>query len=603
MSVFNVISLLGGLAMFLYGMRLMSNGLKENSSGALKIIMERVTGSLFKSFITGLLVTAVIQSSTATIVITAGLVAAGVVECRKSVGVIIGANVGTTVTGQIIRLLDLKASATSWLQLLKPSTLAPLALIIGVCMFMFARPKKHARVDGIIIGFGILFSGLLNMTEAVGSLSSSGLFETALASLGKSPVIGYLTGAAIAFALQSSSAAIGILQAFSVSGQLSFKAIYAVLVGIYLGDCVTTAIVCSIGAKPGAKRVGLINIMFNLSETVLVLAAVTLIHRFGLLDALWDKPIFSGGIANTNTVFNLGCALLLLPVHGVYVRLSNKLVKETSVENLKYEEKLSELNKAFFSTPALALSSCYDVLSEMFSLARGNIEKAIGLLYGYNEAAAAEIEECETAVDHMTDRVSQYLMSLSPHVRSSEQIRIVNQYYKVVAEFERLSDHAVNISETAGICFRNGSAFSDTALAELEVLTELTYRNLEYARLAFEKRDMEAAMHIEPLEEVADDLISAMRDNHLSRMRDGKCDFFADTCFTNLLSDMERISDICSNIGLATVMRVEHTLEGAEHEYISVLHQGRNEAFNDEYRRAHNEFFGKFAACADAAGQ
>lgn len=589
--------------MFLYGMKMMSNGLKENSSGALKMVMERVTGSLFKAFLTGLLVTAVIQSSTATIVITAGLVAAGVIECGKSVGVIIGANVGTTVTGQIIRLLDLNASSTSWLQLFKPSTLAPVALIIGVCMFMFSGSKRRTRADGIIIGFGILFTGLLGMTEAVGSLSGSGFFEAALASLGKSPVIGYLSGAAIAFALQSSSAAIGILQAFSVSGQLSFKAIYAVLVGIYLGDCVTTAIVCSIGAKAGAKRVGLINIMFNLSKTALVLIGVTLIHRFGLLDAMWDKPIFSGGIANTNTVFNLGCALLLLPVNGVYVRLSSKLVKETSSANVKYEEKLSELNKAFFSTPALALSSCYDVLADMFGLARRNIEKAIGLLNGYDETVAAEIEECETAVDHMTDRVSQYLMSLSPHAGTNEQIRTVNQYYKVVSEFERLSDHAVNISETAETCYRHGSTFSAAALAELNVLKELTFRNLEYARLAFEKRDMAAAMHIEPLEEVADDLISAMRDNHLSRLRDGKCDFFADTCFTNLLSDMERVSDICSNIGLATVMRVEHSLEGTEHDYISVLHQGRNEAFNDEYRSAHNEFFGKFAACADAAGQ
>lgn len=601
MSIFDIISLLGGLAMFLYGMRLMSSGLKENSSGALKLIMEKVTGSLFKSFLTGLAVTAVIQSSTATIVITAGLVAAGIIKSRQSVGIIIGANVGTTVTGQIIRLLDLNASTTSWLQMFKPSTLAPVALIVGVIMYMFARPKKFEKTGSIVIGFGVLFFGLMSMTDAVSSLSSSAFFETALASLGKSPVIGYLVGAAIAFILQSSSAAVGILQAFSISGQLTFMSIYAVLVGIYLGDCVTTAIVCAIGAKPGAKRVGLMNIVYNLTKTVLVLLGVTLVHRFGLIDGLWERVMYSGGIANTNTVFNLGCAVLLLPVNGVYEKLGQIMVKDEPEAWAKNEERLAELNDAFFSAPAIALNSCYAVLMDMFVLARANVERALGLLYEYDEAALKEIDECETAVDHMTDRVSEYLMRLSPHVNLDTHARILNQYYKVVAEFERLSDHAVNIAEAAQKCREYGIGFSKSALAELGVLRELTYRNLDYARLAFEKRDMAAAMHIEPLEEVADDLISAMRDNHLSRMRDGKCDYYADACFTNLLSDMERVSDICSNIGLATVMRVERELEGQAHSYISTLHQGRNEEFNAEYHRAHEEFFGKFAEITSEA--
>ena len=317
MNIFNAISLLGGLAMFLYGMRLMGDGLKESSSGTLKKAMEKITDTPLKAFLLGLAMTAVVQSSTATIVITSGLVGAGIISLRQSLGVVIGANVGTTVTGQIIRLLDLNSSGTSLLQFFKPSTLAPLAMIIGIIIIMKVKSKDSGKVGQIIIGFGILFSGLMNMTDAVSTLSDSGLVEQLFSRLGDNPLLGYLIGAGVAFVLQSSSATIGILQAFSTSGQLTFGAIYAVLVGIYLGDCVTTAIVCNIGAKPEAKRVGAVNIMFNLSETVLILSAVAVIHKLGLLDGLWNQAIHSGGIANTNTNFNLSWGCFVLRMLGV----------------------------------------------------------------------------------------------------------------------------------------------------------------------------------------------------------------------------------------------------------------------------------------------
>ena len=256
MDIFDVISLLGGLAMFLYGMRLMGDSLKENSSGTLKRAMEKVTNNPFKAFLLGIFVTALIQSSTAMIVITAGLVGAGILTLRQSLGIIVGANVGTTVTGQIIRLLDIDASGAAWLRFFQPSTLAPIALIVGIVLIMGHFVKNAKSIGSIAIGFGILFSGLLNMTGAVHDLSQSGAIEQLFSGLGENPFLGYLTGAGVAFALQSSSVTVGILQAFSSSGMLAFKSIYAVIVGIYLGDCVTTAIVCSIGAKPDARRVG-----------------------------------------------------------------------------------------------------------------------------------------------------------------------------------------------------------------------------------------------------------------------------------------------------------------------------------------------------------
>ena len=605
MSVFDIITLLGGLAMFLYGMRLMGDSLKEGSSGTLKVAMEKLTGSPVRAFVLGVAVTALIQSSTATIVITSGLVAAGILTLHQSLGVVIGANVGTTVTGQIIRLLDIDSSAAVWLQLFRPSTLAPVALVIGIILIMFVNYKNSKNIGSIAMGFGILFSGLLNMTGAVDSLADSGAFNAILAGLGKSPVVGYLSGAGVAFVLQSSSATIGILQAFSMSGLLTFKAIYAVIVGIYLGDCVTTSIVCSIGAKAEARRVGIVNILFNLSETVLVLVAVTVLHRVGLLDSLWDSAVHSGTIANTNTIFNLGCAILLFPMLPVYEKLSYKLVRSAPIAPGPYQEKLLELSPTFFSTPALALNSCYDALHAMFSAAVGNLEAAYRQLRAFDAAKAKEIAAQEDAVDALADGVGNYLVQLSPHIKLDNQVRILDQYYKLVVEFERLGDHAMNIAEIAEQMHAQALRFSDTATAELRVIRQLIGRILGHAEAAFLKRDEEAAAHIEPLEEVVDDMVASLKEFHINRLREGKCSVDAGTYYLNLLAEIERISDVCSNIGISTLTRMHPDLANRTHEYASALHRGNDEKFNAEYHAAHDEFFARLrdADAGDDAAQ
>ena len=581
MSIFNVITLLGGLAMFLYGMRMMGDGLKESSSGTLKVAMEHVTNNPFKAFLLGLAVTAIIQSSTATIVITSGLVGAGIITLRQSLGIIVGANVGTTVTGQIIRLLDVDDSATSWLQFFKPSTLAPLALIIGMLLIMAFKFKNSNRIGNIAIGFGILFSGLMNMTSSVTSLTDSGLFEDMFARLGSNPVIGYLTGAGIAFLLQSSSATVGILQAFSMTGLLSWNAIYAVIVGIYLGDCVTTAIVCSIGAKAEAKRVGLVNILFNLGKSALVLIGVTIAHKTGLLDSLWTRTVNSGIIADTNTIFNLACALLLLPLMSVFEKLSRRLIKEKPSKAGKYDELLEALSPVFFKTPALALRSCYNALMAMYTASRTNIEKAMNLLHVYDEKVVEEIMEEEENIDMLNDEISNYLVALSPHIKEEYQVHILNEYYKIVTEFERLGDHATNIAEMAQDLDHKSLHFSDDAIREIDVLEELIYRILDLTRLAFEKRDVDSAMQIEPLEEVTDDMVNALHDLHLERLRKGTCSVDVGSSFLNLLSDLERISDVCSNVGVATLTRVNTNLESRAHEFISTLHYGHAATVNE----------------------
>ncbi len=591
MNIFNIITLFGGLAMFLYGMRMMGDGLKASSSGTLKKAMERITGTPLKAFLLGLIVTAVIQSSTATIVLTSGLVGAGILSLHQSLGIIIGANVGTTVTGQIIRLLDINSSGTWFLQLLKPSTLAPLALIIGIVIIMGVKSRDSGKVGHIIIGFGILFSGLMNMADAVSVLSDSGIVEHLFSRLGENSLLAYLSGAGVAFVLQSSSATVGILQAFSTSGQLSFGEIYAVLVGIYLGDCVTTAIVCNIGAKPEAKRVGVVNILFNLCKSVLTLAVVVAIHRAGLLDHIWDQPIYSGGIANANTIFNLSCAILLLPFVGIYERISHKLIKEEPVAAGKYDELLDALNPVFISTPAVAFGRCYDILLVMFELAKTNISRAFDMFNQYSPESMKQIEEDENTIDSMADHISNYLVQISATITSHYHVEIMNYYFSAITEFERLGDHALNIAEIAASMDGKDTSFSKDALSELAVLWQLLDVVLNHTNEAFRKQNLTEARQIEPLEQVVDDMVSLLKEHHLKRLRDGECGVFNGSEFFNLLSEAERISDVCSNIGVATVARATPGIHHQVHHYISMLHSGRDKEFNQVYQEAHDEYF------------
>ncbi len=606
MDIFSVISLLGGLAMFLYGMRLMGDSLKENSSGTLKRAMEKVTNNAFKAFLLGIFVTALIQSSTATIVITAGLVGAGILTLRQSLGIIVGANVGTTVTGQIIRLLDIDSSGAAWLRFFQPSTLAPIALIIGMVLIMGGFIRNARSIGSIAVGFGILFSGLLNMTGAVHSLSQSGAIEQLFSSLGDDPFLGYLTGAGVAFALQSSSVTVGILQAFSSSGMLAFKSIYAVIVGIYLGDCVTTAIVCSIGAKPDARRVGIVNILYNLSKSALVLAGVTIIHGTGALDGLWDRTVNSGIIANTNTVFNLSCAVVLLPMLRVYERLSHKIVKESSIpaqpaQESRFKSVVDALNPVFFDTPALAFQSCYNLLLSVLSAARTNIEKSFALLRKYDETIHKEIMADEDEIDWMTDNVSKYLVRFLPHLQNEYHVAIMDQYFKVTSEFERLGDHAVNIAEHAAFLHRSNTTLSADALSELAVLESAIIQLLDESDHTFRRRDVTTARQIEPLVQVVKDLIVVLKQNHLKRIRSGECSVLSNSTFSDLLIEFQRIGDVCSNVGIATIVRVHPELADHEHLYFDRLHEGGDEVFDAAYQRTHRRYFSLLPGAASGA--
>ena len=604
MSIFDILSLLGGLAMFLYGMRLMGDSLKENSSGTLKLVMEKVTDNPVKAFVLGIAVTALIQSSTATIVITSGLVGAGILSLRQSLGVIVGANVGTTVTGQIIRLLDLNSASgqTSILRFFQPSTLAPVALIIGIFLIMTGIIKNARTIGNIAIGFGILFSGLLNMTGAVQTIQESGMAEKLFSGLGNNPLLGYVTGAGVAFVLQSSSATIGILQAFSSGGMLTFKAVYAVIVGVYLGDCVTTAIVCSIGANRDARRVGIVNILFNFSKSLLVLAGVTVLHRIGLLDGLWNTTVNSGIIANTNTVFNLVCAVLLLPLLPFYENASDRIVRKQKEEKDPHAELIESLNPVFYATPALALRSCYEVLQTMFRTSRENLARAEKQIEAFSSPRQQEVENEELQVDRLTDNLSRYLVELMPHLQSDYHISVINQYYKVSSEFERLGDQAVNIADIARGLSENNTSFSETCKRELSVLQELVHDILDDAAKAFTERSETAALAIEPKVRVVNDLINEMTQNHFSRMSAGECSFLADAAFSNLMTGYKRVAGTCSNTGIATLIRIHPELAPREHIFLESLEETGEGGYKEILEKTHRKYFDRLHAAEAGTG-
>lgn len=593
MTIFNLITLFGGLALFLYGMRLMGDGLKKGSSDAFKRAMEKVTNNPLVGFLLGLVVTAVIQSSTATIVLTSGLVGAGVMSLHQSIGVILGANVGTTITGQIIRLLDVNASETSLLNFFKPSTLAPLAAIIGILFLMAVKTRQSDTIGSIAMGFGILFTGLLSMTAAVSSLSESETFANMFYQLSGKPVLGFLLGAGVAFLLQSSSATIGILQAIATTGALTFSSVYAIIIGVNIGDCVTTAIVCSIGSKADAKRTGVIHILFNIAGSILVIVGLMLLHSFGVLNALWDEALSSGGIANVHTVFRLVSAIVLLPVCGQFEKLSRKLVKDDVRLGENVDHELSLLDEKFFTSPAIALSGAGEAITTMARLARSGVMNAMNVLEQYDAHTIEVINENEEHIDKLADHVDNYLIRLSPHMPSGHGSDMLNYYIQCFGEFERIGDHAVNLTENAQEFLDRSASLSPTAHQELMVLREVLGEILDYTYKAFAATDYEAARHIEPVEEVVDDLVATLRANHIRRVRDGQCTVYAGLTFLDILVNVERIADQCSNVGVFTLSMFDEHIMNNHHDYIQALHQGKDPVFNRAYQEAHDKYFGE----------
>ena len=572
------VKLLGGLAMFLYGMEIMGDGLKQGSGTALKNVLGKLTHNVVLGVLTGALVTAIIQSSTATIVLTVGLIGAGILNLRQAVSIVMGANIGTTVTAQIIRLMDIESGSGSFLSFFKPDFLAPVALVIGIILIMFIKKDSLKNIGMIAMGFGILFIGLLSMTDAVEPLSSSPAFASILSYFSDMPVIGIFTGLILTVIVQSSSAMVGILQALSSTGAMTFELVYPIIMGINLGTCVTTAMVCSIGSSKDAKRTGVVHIVFNTVGTVLFMIVMSIIRAAGGFPELWESVVNSGGIANFQTIFNLLTAIALIPFTNALVWIACKCVKDDEVQEIVYPE-LAALDSKLMGVPAVALGEVTKVAAHMAATAKENISLSLEQFVNYEEKRAEKIAENEDRLDMFTDRADNYLIELSAHIENESDNRQRSVLMQCIRDVERIGDYATNFDEMAKKASSQELTFSDTAKKELDILTDATLEILRLTVEALESDNEYIIRRIEPLEEVIDDMVLLLKDRHTARLCQGICAINSGLVFMDMLTYFERAADQCSSIAMLLLAKNNEEIMKNHHLYLQELHTSADQSY------------------------
>ena len=587
--ILTAIKLLGGLAMFLYGMEIMGDGLKQGSGTALKNVLGKLTQNAFMGVLTGTLVTAVIQSSTATIVLTVGLIGAGILNLKQAVSIVLGANIGTTVTAQIIRLMDIKTSGPSLMTFFKPDTLAPIALIIGILLVMFIKKEGSKNVGMIALGFGILFTGLMGMTDAVEPLAESEAFINILAYFTDMPILGIFTGLILTVIIQSSSAMVGILQALSSTGVMTFELVYPIVMGINLGTCVTTAMVCSIGSSKDAKRTGIVHIVFNTIGTILFMIAMTIIRSMGGFAGLWTSVVDSGVIANFQTIFNLITAIVLLPFTGVLVKIACNIVKDDDVEEEVLPE-IAALDEKLMIAPTVALSEVTKVAIDMASAARHNIGLAILQFTEYSEERAKKIQETEDRLDLFTDNADNYLIELSSNIEQLSDKRQHTMLMQCVRDIERIGDYATNFDEQAKRLEEAKIHFSSGARQELEILGNAVLEILRLTVEALASNSDTTARRIEPLEEVIDDMVLLLKNRHTERLCEGICSINSGLVFMDVLTTMERAADQCSNIAMLMLGRNNEEILKNHHLYLQELHEHGDQSYRAEQENRKEQY-------------
>lgn len=588
-TILMIIKLLGGLAMFLYGMEIMGDGLKQGSGNTLKNVLGKLTKNVFLGLLTGTLVTAVIQSSTATIVLTVGLLGAGILNLRQAVSIVLGANIGTTVTAQIIRLMDIESSGGSILVFFKPDTLAPIALIIGIICVMFLKKESTKNVGLIALGFGILFMGLLGMTDAVEPLSSSKAFADILAYFTNMPLLGILTGLVLTVIVQSSSAMVGILQALSSTGVMTFNLVYPIIMGINLGTCVTTALVCSIGSSKDAKRTGIVHIVFNTIGTILFMILMEVLRRVGFMPDLWDGVVDSGIIANFQTIFNLVTAIVLLPFTGVLVKIACAIVKDDEVEEGETYPELAALDSKLMMTPPIALSAVTKLAVNMAQIAQENIALGIKQFKEFDAERSTQINLSEDKLDCFTDRADHYLIELSTHIKSESDKRQHSMLMQCIRDIERIGDYATNFDELAKKKEDQDVSFSKTAKKELALINDAIQEILRLTIEAMQDEDNDyVARRIEPLEEVIDDMVLLLKNRHTDRLCEGVCSINGGLIFMDILTYLERTADQCSNIAMLVLGKNNDEISKNHHLYMQELHASNDQSYlaEQENRRA-----------------
>lgn len=586
MDFFMIVSLLGGLALFLYGMSMLGSGLEKLSGGRLEQTLEKLTNNVFKGVLLGALVTGAIQSSSATTVIVVGLVNARILKLRQAIGIIMGANIGTTVTAHILRLSDL-SSDNFFLMLLKPTTLAPVVGIIGILMVMVGKKQKYKTLGEILLGFCILFTGMFNMEAAVSPLSESPEFAGLFASL-SNPVIGVLVGAGVTAIIQSSSASIGILQALSSTGIITWSSAIPIILGQNIGTCITP-ILASIGASKNAKRTAAVHLSFNIIGTCVFLIVIYTIQSISPF-SFWDLPIDKGGIANFHTTFNVCVTLMFLPFVGLLEKLVIRLIPDQQTAD-EVDDPAIALDDRLLASPGLAIQHCRDAVLQMGKLARKNFSASVRQLEQYNHKEAEKIREREDTIDRLEDRLGNYMLKIPQDNLSEQSSATISALLHILSEFERIGDYSINLVEFAENMESTGAEFSPQAQFELTTIGEAVGEAIDMALGCFEKQDLALAETIEPLEEVVDQMQETLKDRHINRLRNGQCTVDAAFPFVESLSCLERISDHCSNIGVYMISYVRGSDEVDHHTYIMQLHAGQVGHYNEQFRRYTEKYY------------
>lgn len=567
----------GGVALFIYGMTMLGSGLEKISGGKMEKILSSLTSNVFKSVCLGAVVTAAVQSSGATTVIIVGMVNAGILKLSSAIGVIMGANIGTTVTGQILRLAGLENSADTniFLQLLNPKYLAPIISIIGLLIFMLSKNDVKKSLGETLIGLGILFTGMLSMSDSVQPLSELKEFQQLFATL-SNPVLGVIAGAVVTALLQSSSASVGILQAISQSGALKNSAAFPIIMGQNIGTCVTS-IISAAGASKNAKRAAVVHLYFNVIGTVAFLAIVYTI-KATLGFPFWDEPINMGGIANFHTFFNVVVTICFLPFTKLLEKLAcltirDKAEGEVNADGTE-EITIKALDERLLKSPSLAIQQAHNTVVTMGRLALQNFTE-MRKLFGndFNEKTVSRLKSNETSIDRMEDRLNAYLVKLNDCGLTDYENRRVTELLHLTSEFERIGDYAMNLIENAEKLNELEVSFSESALKELGVISDAVEEIVGMAVDAVKNNSVPIAKKIEPLEETVDYLNEILKARHIERLKEGKCVVESGVNFLDLLVNLERISDHCSNIAVYVMGAQKSSSILNRHEYIQAQHE------------------------------
>lgn len=580
MNIFNIIAAVGGLAFFMYGMNTLSSGLEKASGGLLEKVLAKMSGNIFTSIFFGAVVTAAVQSSTATTVIVIGLVNAGILKLRGAVGIIMGANIGTTMTAQILRLTKLEGSGENnfFINFIKPTNFSAILAIAGIILIMFSKRSKKKNVGEILIGVAILFTGMTIMRNAVEPMAQMEVFKKIFRVL-ENPLLGILAGAVVTVCTQSSAAAVGILQAISGSGAIVFASAFPIIMGTNIGTCVTP-LLSSLNSSKNAKRAGLLHFYFNLIGTIIFLIAIYSI-QYTVGWSFWDKEFTTGDIANFHTIFNIVVTCIFIPFAGLLEKLACMTVRDKPGED---DDELEEdtLDERFLVTPNVAIAQTSEAVVQMGIQAQKNFKSVVALYEEYSPKLVEKIREREDTIDRLEDRVGQYLIKLNDCGLNEDESRKVTAYFHLISEYERIGDYTINILETAQALFDEEVEFSPDAKKELSVVYAAISEIIELAIKATKTMEIEDMIEIEPLEEVVDRLVEELKAIHINRAKSGICKVDVGVHFIDILTNVERISDHCSNIAVYLLASRQEYSTLKKHEYLEKLHRNGPKTYEEK---------------------